>query len=167
MYDVHGNSYLATGPDATHCPDGVSSREGAVSRWSWSATLTVVHTVSATTSLPYEHVERATAGLRAKLRYKLLDLGTAPDWSTLKVSGPVTTIDGMGRPWFEYRVRAEPRRVRPRPPRVAAAFHSDTPLAVGRGLDKGPGRDRRSSTVAGQCRRPADMASMWWSVVSR
>jgi len=74
-----------------------------VSRWSWSATLTVVHTVSATTSLPYEHVERATAGLRAKLRYQLLDLGAAPDWSTLEVSGPVTTLDGMGRPWFEYR----------------------------------------------------------------
>ena len=72
-------------------------------RWSRSAALTVVHTVSATTSLPFEHVERATAGLRAKLRWKLLDLGAAPDWSTLDVSGPVTTLDGMGRPWFEYR----------------------------------------------------------------
>jgi hypothetical protein len=37
------------------------------------------------------------------LRWKLLDLGAAPDWSTLDVSGPVTTLDGMGRPWFEYR----------------------------------------------------------------
>jgi hypothetical protein len=78
----------------------VSSRSG-------SATLTVVHTFSATTSLPYEHVERATAGLRAKLRYKLLDLGAAPDWSTLEVSGPVTTPDGMGRPWFEYRASVQ------------------------------------------------------------
>ena len=73
-----------------------------MSRWSRSATLIVVHTVWATTSLPYEHVARATAGLRANLRYKLLDLGAAPDWSTLQVSGPVTTPDGMGRPWFEY-----------------------------------------------------------------
>jgi hypothetical protein len=59
---------------------------------------TVVHTVSATTSLSYEHVQRAWAGLRATLRYQLLDFGAAPDWSTLEVSGPVTTLDGMGRP---------------------------------------------------------------------
>jgi hypothetical protein len=78
-----------------------------VSRWWWSATLTVVSTVSATTSLPYEHVERARAGLRAKLRYRLLDLGAAPDWSTLEVSGPVTTLDGMGRPWFAYRASVQ------------------------------------------------------------
>jgi hypothetical protein len=74
-----------------------------------SATLTIVHTVSATTSLPYEHVERATAGLRAELRYKLLDLGAAPDWSTLEVGGPVTTLDGRRRPWFEYRASMQSR----------------------------------------------------------
>jgi hypothetical protein len=87
----------------------VTSRDRAVSRWSRSATLTVVHTVSATTSLPYEHVERDTAGLRATLRHQLLDLGAAPDWSTLEVSGPVTTPDGMGRPWFEYRGSVQSR----------------------------------------------------------
>jgi hypothetical protein len=80
-----------------------------VSRWSWSATLTVVHTVSATPSLPYEHALRATAGLRATLPYQLLDLGAAPDWSTLEVSGPVTTLDGMGRPWFEDRASVQSR----------------------------------------------------------
>jgi hypothetical protein len=67
--------------------------------------------------LPYEHVERATAGLRAKLRYQLLNLGAAPDWSTLEGSGPVTTLDGMGRPWFEYRASVQSR----------AAFDRDRP----------------------------------------
>ena len=96
-------------------------------RWSRSAALTVVHTVSATTSLPFEHVERATAGLRAKLRWKLLDLGAAPDWSTLDVSGPVTTLDGMGRPWFEYRASVHSRAAfAPRPPRIAAPHSTAT-----------------------------------------
>jgi hypothetical protein len=43
------------------------------------------------------------------LRCQLLDLGAAPDWSTLEVSGPVTTLDGMGRPWFEYRASVHSR----------------------------------------------------------
>ena len=41
--------------------------------------------------------------------YQLLDLGAVPDWSTLEVSGPVTMLDGMGRPWFEYRASVQSR----------------------------------------------------------
>jgi hypothetical protein len=57
---------------------------------------------SATTALPYEHLKRATAGLRGQLRLQLLDAGTRLDWSTLQAAGPVTTTDGMGWPWYEY-----------------------------------------------------------------
>jgi hypothetical protein len=56
----------------------------------------------ATTALPYPHLERATAGLRAELRHQL-PAGSLPDWSTLQLDGPTEVPDGRGRPWFEYR----------------------------------------------------------------
>jgi hypothetical protein len=64
----------------------------------------VVGTYSATTALPYPHLERATAGLRAELRHRLLaaEVDELPDWSTLEVRGPVEVLDGLGRTWFEY-----------------------------------------------------------------
>ena len=138
-------------------------------RWSRSAALTVVHTVSATTSLPFEHVERAPAGLRATLRWKPLDLGAAPDWSTLEVSGPVTTLDGMGRPWFEYRASVHSRAAfaptaahSPPPPSPAAR---PWPLSGHRKGNTGvvDSPEPSLANAAG----PADMASLRWSVGSR
>ncbi|MGY1633056.1 hypothetical protein ACI784_15245 [Geodermatophilus sp. SYSU D01186] len=58
---------------------------------------------TATTALPYEHLDRATAGLRAMLRVPLLaDDIALPDWSTLQANGPVARIDSKGRAWYEY-----------------------------------------------------------------
>jgi hypothetical protein len=63
----------------------------------------------ATTALPFPHLERATAGLRAEVRHLLLDAGVvgAPDWATLTVEGPAEATDGLGRVWFTYRACLE------------------------------------------------------------
>lgn len=59
---------------------------------------------SATTALPYEHLERATAGLRTGLRNRILGAGTPEtlDWDSLVVQSPVRTVDGRGRVWLTY-----------------------------------------------------------------
>jgi hypothetical protein len=53
------------------------------------ATLSPV-TFMATTALPYEHLDRATAGLRAEWRRQLLalDVHEMPLWATFAVTGP-------------------------------------------------------------------------------
>ena len=63
------------------------------------------------TALPYEHLERATAGLRAELRHQLLAAGDPglPDWSTLVVSGPERQADGRRQTWFAYEATVESR----------------------------------------------------------
>ena len=60
--------------------------------------------LTATTALPYPHLERATAGLRAELRHQLLEARhpEAPDWAGLTVKGPEAFTDGTGRTWFGY-----------------------------------------------------------------
>jgi hypothetical protein len=60
--------------------------------------------LTATTALPYPHLERATAGLRGALRQQLLAAGVvaAPDWSTLTVTGPEEFADERGQVWFGY-----------------------------------------------------------------
>jgi hypothetical protein len=68
-------------------------------------------TFTATTALPYEHLERATAGLRAELRRQLLsvDVNQTPVWETFVVTGPVEFADLRSRTWFEYRATVESR----------------------------------------------------------
>ncbi len=68
-----------------------------------SAILNVV-IITATTVLPYDHLERATAGLRGSLRLMSADHGAdAPlDWTTLVVTGPTVTRDARGNTWFEW-----------------------------------------------------------------
>lgn len=55
--------------------------------------------------LPYPHLERATAGLRAELRHQLLAAGMddLSVWDTFTVTGPAEVADLHGRTWFEYR----------------------------------------------------------------
>ena len=67
---------------------------------------------TATAALPYEHLERATAGLRAQLRQKLLaaNVHEVPAWETFIVTGPVEFTDLRGRTWCEYRATVESRR---------------------------------------------------------
>ena len=67
---------------------------------------------TATAALPYEHLERATAGLRAELRRQLLAAGVhgMPVWETFVVEGPVEFTDLRGRTWYEYQAAAESRR---------------------------------------------------------
>ena len=60
-------------------------------------------TYRAVTALPYEHLERATAGLRAELRHQATVGGGQPDWSTFDVTGPERAPDARGTVWFEYR----------------------------------------------------------------
>lgn len=67
-----------------------------------------VPTYSATTALPYPHLERATAGLRAELRHRL-DVGELADWSTLEVTGPAEVPDGLQRVCYEYRASVDTR----------------------------------------------------------
>jgi hypothetical protein len=66
---------------------------------------------AATTALPYEHLERPAAGLRAELRRQLLQANgrELPAWDTFAVEGPVQAIDTRGRTWFEYRASVETR----------------------------------------------------------
>jgi hypothetical protein len=63
-------------------------------------------------ALPYEHLERATAGLRAELRRQLLaaDVHQMPVWETFDVTGPSEFTDLRGRTWYEYRATVESRR---------------------------------------------------------
>jgi hypothetical protein len=76
------------------------------------ATLTLVSTFSAITALPYEHLERATAGLRAELRRQPLaaDVHLMPMWETFEVTGRIQFTDLRGRTWYEYRATVESRR---------------------------------------------------------
>jgi hypothetical protein len=56
---------------------------------------------TATTALPYDNRERATAGLRAELRRQLLaaDVHEMPQWETFVVTGPHEFADLRGRIW--------------------------------------------------------------------
>src|SRR4051812_37716749 len=101
VYDAHGIQLPAARRPCSDSPGRVAFRDGPVPSPAWSATLMVVSTFTATTALPYEHLDRATAGLRAELRRQLA-AGDLADWSTFRVTGPTEVADGRGRPWFEY-----------------------------------------------------------------
>jgi hypothetical protein len=66
----------------------------------------------ATTVMPYEHLERATAGLRAELRRQLLaaDVHEMPLWETFTVEGPFEIKDARGRVWYEARASVSSRK---------------------------------------------------------
>ena len=64
---------------------------------------------TATAALPFENRERATAGLRGRLRLLAVADGVTPDWSTLQVTGPTTSLDLRGRTWFEWTGTVEGR----------------------------------------------------------
>jgi hypothetical protein len=46
---------------------------------------------------PYERLERATSGLRGRHRLLAVADGVMPDWSTLQVTSPTTSLDERGR----------------------------------------------------------------------
>jgi hypothetical protein len=70
-----------------------------------------VATYEAKTALPYKHLQRATAGLRAELRDQLLAAGDGGllDWSTLQVTGPERVVDERGHVWWTYEASVESR----------------------------------------------------------
>jgi hypothetical protein len=82
-------------------------------RWSYGGDVRQPRPVllTAVTALPYPHLERATAGLRASLRHQLLATSrhAFPAWETLTVDGPVQVTDVRGRVWFEYRASLDGR----------------------------------------------------------
>ncbi len=55
----------------------------------------------ARTALPYAHLERATAGLRAQLRLHV-PVTETPDWTSFTVTGPAEVRDANGNVWQEY-----------------------------------------------------------------
>ncbi|MGY1778759.1 hypothetical protein [Geodermatophilus sp. SYSU D01036] len=65
-------------------------------------------TYRATTALPYDDRERATAGLRGHLRLMTAANGAVPDWSTLQVDGPTEAVDRHGATWFEWTATVGP-----------------------------------------------------------
>jgi len=69
----------------------------------------------ANAALPYEHVERAAAGLRVELRRQLLaaDVPRMPNWETFEVSGPAEFTDLRGRTWYRYQATMEVEVRRP------------------------------------------------------
>jgi hypothetical protein len=69
-------------------------------------------TLTATAALPYDHLERATASLRAELRRQLLagDVHETPLWETFVVTGPVQFTDPRGRIWYQYAAAVNSRR---------------------------------------------------------
>ena len=93
-------------------PGRVTFRDGPVSSPARSATLTGVSTFSAMAALPYEHLERATAALRAELGRHLLaaDVHTVPRWETFTLTGPIEFTDLRGRTWYQYRATVASQR---------------------------------------------------------
>jgi hypothetical protein len=89
-------------------PRGLGEQRSSVGR------ATVSHPddvkLTATTAPPYPHLERETAGLRAKQRQELLAAGhrERPDWPSLTVDGPEETADARGRARFQYRATLTP-----------------------------------------------------------
>jgi hypothetical protein len=68
-------------------------------------------TFTATTAPPYEHLGRATAGLRAELRRRLLTAGVhrVPAWHTFVITGPVKFTDARRRRSYEYSATVDSR----------------------------------------------------------
>jgi hypothetical protein len=63
-------------------------------------------------ALQYEHLDRATDGLRAELRRRLLaaDVHETPLWETFVVTGPIVLLDLRGRNRDEYRTTVKAKR---------------------------------------------------------
>lgn len=64
---------------------------------------------TAIVTLPYQHLERATTGLRAELQRQLMaaDLHAVPVWDSFTVTGPREFADLRGRSWYEYRATVQ------------------------------------------------------------
>jgi hypothetical protein len=71
-------------------------------------------TFRATAVLPYDNLDRATAGLRGRLRMVITDhdADLSPDWATLVVTGPTMTKDARGNTWFECTATVQARMSR-------------------------------------------------------
>jgi hypothetical protein len=83
---------------------------------------------TATAALPYEHLERATAGLRAERRRQVLagDVRELPRWETFVVTGPSEFTDLRGRTWYEYRAAVQSRH----PPEGTRSALARAPLGA-------------------------------------
>lgn len=66
-------------------------------------------TYKATASYPSIDSERAVAALRGDLRMAAARDGTAPDWSTLRITGPTEVIGAQGRVWYEWAATVDGR----------------------------------------------------------
>lgn len=66
-----------------------------------------------TTALPYAHLARATSTLRLELGKQIRseDEWSRPDWSTMRVVGPVEAFGPHGVVHYEYQGSVERRRL--------------------------------------------------------
>lgn len=64
-------------------------------------------TLTAGTALPYDDLNRATAGLRGQLHELAAAAGRVPDWSTLTVTGPIEATGAHGRTWYRFTATVE------------------------------------------------------------
>ena len=67
-----------------------------------------VPSYSTATALPYPHLDRATAGLRAMQRAQLA-AGDLADRAALVATSPVQVPDARERVWHEYRAEVHTR----------------------------------------------------------
>jgi hypothetical protein len=64
-------------------------------------------TYRTTAAYPYVNAERALAALRGHLRMAAAGDGAVPDWSTLRVTGPIEIVGARGIVWFEWRATVD------------------------------------------------------------
>lgn len=85
----------------------------------------------ATTALPSAALHQATSELRVQLRRLVTDGNESrvPDWTTLRVVGPVEVFDPRGGICFEYRGSVECRSLGELP-RHPAAAEASRPAAL-------------------------------------
>jgi hypothetical protein len=71
--------------------------------------VTLVSTFSAVAALPYEHLDRATAGLRAELRRQILaaDVHAMPQRETFDATDRLSSPTCAGRTLYEDRATVE------------------------------------------------------------
>lgn len=66
-------------------------------------------TYTASAALPYFDAARAVSGVRGQLRLLAAADATAPDWDTLRVTGPDEVIGLHGRVWCEWTAAVDAR----------------------------------------------------------
>lgn len=69
-------------------------------------------TYRTTATYPYiADADRAVADLRGQLRIAAMNDGAAPDWSTLRVTGPTEVVGARGIVWYEWSASVDSQEI--------------------------------------------------------